>query len=755
MRLHLLRLAVLAAGPVIVGVSIVTAAVVAAPASLAAGSSPPTSAAATGRSSVFLISGAQVTVIAAAGSPAPITAVRPTAGGPADALLGLRMGGRSYQIPGAALPYLGRGLDPSLFDVATLLRGEAGGRLPVRVTYHGRRPALPGVTITHAAAGTAAGYLTVTSAKAFGAALTSQYLADHACGSYGSDGLFADGVSIALAGAVPAKTPVRANLPTHTLTVTGTDQSGKPDTGTLVFIINADNGNLDTAGIFEHGVATFSVPSGHYWAESAFADSGWAKPTAVRMVELPQFTVAGPTTVHIDERAATSKITVVTPRPAVLKDTFLELDLTSRSGPGFAADLSTTGTVPLWVSPIRHRATAGTLRTITDAFLTSPRPVRAPYLYAVAFSGTSGLIPPSQRHVVRPAGLATVDARYYSAVPTTGQLDQTGIFSGQAASLLPAFAQPLPGKLTEYLTGGPAVVWLATLFGTTAEIQQDSGRSYRAGQHVTEMWNAYPLHVGVNVNLVGGFLTGTNLRTVPSASRAGDKLTVAVDPFSDNLPGHFGSGFFPDSAAAITGSYEIDQNGTMIASGSVPPGRPFYPGFFTTVTLSPQPATIRFALTASRAGAPYPLSPHSVTVWTWRSAHEAGVTLPPGWACGSYYLNSSRDRHCAAEPMMTLRYAVAGMALDGSVQPGRQVLSITAGHLQLARASQITGAAVQVSFDSGRTWQRAAVTGHAGNYLAAYSAPATARYVTLRMTATDAADGQVTETIIRAYKIAS
>ena len=48
------------------------------------------------------------------------------------------------EIPTAALPYLGRGLSPSLFRVSALEKAESGGRLPVEVTFSGRRPAIPG-----------------------------------------------------------------------------------------------------------------------------------------------------------------------------------------------------------------------------------------------------------------------------------------------------------------------------------------------------------------------------------------------------------------------------------------------------------------------------------------------------------------------------------------------------------------------------------------------------------------------------------
>lgn len=100
---------------------------------------------------------------------------------------------------------------------------------------------------------------------------------------------------------------------------------------------------------------------------------------------------------------------------------------------------------------------------------------------------------------------------------------------------------------------------------------------------------------------------------------------------------------------------------------------------------------------------------------------------------------------------MTLGYAVAGLSLTGSAPSGAQVVRVTVGHLQLARAVAVTGARVAVSLDGGKTWHPATVTGSAGSYSASFTAPAGAM-VSLRTGAADAAGGTVTETLIDAYQ---
>jgi hypothetical protein len=117
---------------------------------------------------LFLVNGDQViSSPAPGGRTASVVRLVPKAG----AVITPGLGRRQYDIPAYALPFLDRGLNPSLFSLAALRKAESGGRLPVRLSYAGPRPALPGITITSTGTGTAAGYLTPASARTFGAAL--------------------------------------------------------------------------------------------------------------------------------------------------------------------------------------------------------------------------------------------------------------------------------------------------------------------------------------------------------------------------------------------------------------------------------------------------------------------------------------------------------------------------------------------------------------------------------------------------------
>ena len=62
----------------------------------------------------------------------------------------------------------------------------------------------------------------------------------------------------------------------HELTVTGTNQAGRPDTGDEVVVLNAADWRtfgdpVEAVSIFYHGSARYSVPAGTYWAFAWFA----------------------------------------------------------------------------------------------------------------------------------------------------------------------------------------------------------------------------------------------------------------------------------------------------------------------------------------------------------------------------------------------------------------------------------------------------------------------------------------------------
>lgn len=545
---------------------------------------------------------------------------------------------------------------------------------------------------------------------------------------------------------------------TYTLTVNGTNLAGQPDTGDAVVIANVDD--VNTLGGFvgntlQDGVATFTVPAGHYIVAGFFLTTSGQDITGQHIVVLPQSTVSGNTTVSVAAQSATSKVQMVTPRPASLLWQTLDIYRGTASHQLLDIDSSSVGQGPIWINPVSTPVSVGTLRTVAAAGLGSRPDIPAPYLYNLVFESAGGVIP-AQRWVARPAKLATVTARYYQAVPSKGLLYMRGLLPFQPGIIFGGdFPLRLPARVTEYITGGSSLVWFdeyAQARGRWSGGQIDAHRSYLAGERVAQSWGAYPLQPAPDVSILGAadpWARFVPQGVVPSAARMDNKLLLSIDPFGDSQPGHIGDGY-------TSGRYEIDQNGTKVAAGNAVQ-RPAPWAFLTQVKLSPDPSLISFTLATARAATlsgqrSDPLSTATRTVWTWRSAAEPGVKLPLGWWCGAGPVSPGGvgSRACAAQPMMTLRYAVQNLALDGSAPPGLQLVRLAVGHLQLAQTTRITRVAARVSFDGGKTWHGARVAGLDGSYTALFSAPSGAQ-VTLWVSAADAAGGSVTQTVKSAY----
>ena len=758
MRGRAVRLCSLAAGA---ATAVVVAAIaLPAAATSAAGSAGAASAAVPGKAAaVTLINGDQLAVKS---SPAGVQEVAVRKAGGTDSLLSLRLDGASYEIPADALPYLGHGLDPGLFSLANLQREEKSDRLPVTISYTGTRPSLPGVSVTRWGGGTARGYLTAAGARAFGAALARQFVSDHARASYGQDGLFAGGVRIALAGAPAVTTPVRPAYQMRTLTVLGRNLNGGKDYGDSIIVFNAANPNIfggpDFEGLsfFWKGSAKFSVPVGAYWAIGDFLTFGkHGSNPQERLVVLPQFTVKNATTVRVNERSASSQIAATTPRSTVASQVSIDLIRSGLHGSANSFTFIDSG-ISLFVSPTTTKPTVGGLRTYTAATLTNPPKTKGtPYFYNLDFQGPDGIIP-SQHYVVTPADLATVNEVFYQDVKSLGDWFDFGGFAGQLSGGLFAEGMPfrLPAQQVQYFSAGPSIAWQfqyvpnVNSFGFS--FINDAWRTLPAGGQLTEDWNAYPLHPQPGVQLLSGALAA-ELPQYPAAFRVGKFLDLSEVPFSDNYFGHLGVGFYGPFSETIADSYAVNQNSKRVAHGN-----PATVGILP-VKLSSKPSVIRFVLNAGTWGPRYPLSPASSTVWTWKTRAEPAATVPHSWYCGYKIVNGNvgPDYRCAIQPLLTLNYQVQGMSLSGQTAPGPQTVDVSVSHVQLAAASAITGLSAAYSLNDGQSFQPTAVTETGvGQFSVGFSAPA-GTDVTLRVTATDAAGGSITETIVRAYGVSS
>jgi hypothetical protein len=535
--------------------------------------------------------------------------------------------------------------------------------------------------------------------------------------------------------------------------VTATSPDGKPDTGDLAVVLDASN--LQAFGldpnaslqVFYDGVAKFSVPSGRYWVIGDFTT--FTRTGGTSFVDIPaQFPVARNATVHVAASAATSEVTMHTPRPAGPAGVTFTAEMTDPDGNSVGVGaFDMPGQV--WVSPMSQKPSAGTtVQAYASAILVSSfKTPGTPYAYNLDYADSPGTVP-VQTYQVQPSSLAAVTERFYEEVPSSGAWLIFGGFPVQSLVSSPIGPLSLPGTQVQYFSANPGIIWKTAYFADdSGQFGFPSGgqgdiawRVMSPGSQAVD-WNDYPLHPQPYFS--AGGTGGAAFPLVPSAIRTGNTLSLAMIPFSDNVPGHLSQG--PSSGTSQTATYQVDQDGATISQGSASDGIP-------PVALSPKPSVLRFTLDATRTSAAGELSASTQTVWTWRSAPDPGATLPPSWYC-SVFPSGQLLRGCAVQALMTLDYQVHGLSLQETVPAGPQVIGLHVGHLQLAGNARITGATAQVSCNDGKTWHDAAVqaTG-AGNFTISFSEPAGC-LVTTRVSASDSAGGSVTETITGAYAV--
>jgi hypothetical protein len=365
------------------------------------------------------------------------------------------------------------------------------------------------------------------------------------------------------------------------------------------------------------------------------------------------------------------------------------------------------------------------------------------------------------RRVIGRASLTTEHDRYYQDRPSTGLVSVYGgsLVQWHTVVIAQTLWFRMPGTRTVYFSASPSVLWASAYYSQNKAVTsgQSGWLTGRPAQQQTSHWGQYPLHPQPDVQLLTGAV-GRAEPAEPAAFRIGNRLHLMVLPFSDNQAGHQG----PPAplVQGRTGRYALYQDGKLIAHGatfapSAPGGRGGIAGILgISARLRSRPSAVRLVVTATRSASVFPLSSSSTTVWTWRSHRRPAARVPSTWYCRSTFPGPML-RTCAVQPMMTLDYHVHGLGLNGRTAPGRQVIGLDAGHIQLGGQARITSASVQVSASGGRTWRRATVRAAGrGRFTVIFSGRARTE-ITLRVVARDGAGGSITETIRDAYGVRS
>src|SRR5262249_39281449 len=265
-----------------------------------------------------------------------------------------------------------------------------------------------------------------------------------------------------------------------------------------------------------------------------------------------QFTVParGPEPrVQLAGQTATSDTRVSTPRPALMDTLNFGVVIRGRTGPATGLSLTLIGDpgsgLDVAVAPADLAPETGHLQTFTQVQMVSPRGASPPYEYNLDFPGPPDRIPGPQP-TVQPSGLATVTENYFQDRPSAGfwaTLGGTVPEFETGGSLIQPEPQRIPGQRIQYVTADPSVVWFSdyVAFGNSfGPGLSGPRRPYRPGEAAHKNLTRYPLPPAPAASPPAGPAARIQGLELPSAARAGDVLTMAVGPFSDSTPGHFG-----------------------------------------------------------------------------------------------------------------------------------------------------------------------------------------------------------------------
>lgn len=661
--------------------------------------------------------------------------------------------GDDYLVPAEAVPFAGRVLDLSLFDVTRLAATAPSGQIPVSLSFRaGVTPSAPaGVTLTAVSGQSATGYLTPASGAAFAAALRQQIAADKAAGrTVGSGGL----LGLASMRPVGVGTPVTPAYPMRILQINATGTDGAALNG-YVTVVNTDDSRIMTLSEpIEDGVARIALPAGNYAAYmSDYSFDSLGDITADAMVAVNDFAVPASGDVPaltLDARTATAPVSITTQQPSTPQDSMERITRTPTQGP--AAVLGTftilAGTVPITVSP-QPAAKVG--KFLVDTFEDTVGPASPAgagsnqYQYFLDFP--SDHIDADQSHHLADRDLAAetedIDSDPALADATRG-VDAAPVLSASGTTLL--FGTSMPLTSTSYFTPGRWATavsgpWGSGPGGVPGLGLQSGAKTYHAGQVSEHTWAKAP-----SAPVFGRYPEAAADEDCQACVGAGNMDLEFFDTGDSNRD-TIGAGIGDTTTAAFY------WNGQLVPQ---PPG-PFQAPAVIVSNIGSGPATVRAVLDASRpAGVTQSTKTHTDVTFQYTGKTDAWSTLPDGNYCPAARAANQPSAPCQIMPILTIGYRYGGLSQTNVSTGPNQVLVLDIGHHSFGghgSLAPVVSAQVSVSFDGGTSWRDVPTAGAVGHYVAQWCNPAPGTSVTVRVTATDAIGGSITQTVTNPYTV--
>ncbi len=655
------------------------------------------------------------------------------------------LGSATYVIPEIARPYVGRYLDPELFNVAALAAqqstGQCGPTMRFSVTPGvGIGAGIAGLRVTARSATSVEGCLTPAGSKAFVQLLAAHRRADlHRRGSAAGP-LWPAVTWVAPETSQTAAARVTPAFPERTLSVHVLDRHGAPVRFTLVTLTNTDDQRRYSAFVpVVNGLAKVSAPAGDY---SAYADVTDVDNVTGRLIERIviatdfDFRASGQALV-LDARTATSKPTIRTPRRAGVQSLQLEWDRVDNLGaPAVGVNqIYSDPSVDVRITPA-PAARIGAQHWVTYWSLASTPARGIPYSYDLLFDDAR--VNADQSRAVASGQLATVHARYFSdGQPRAAQFGRAPLLRGGYQIVLGAL--PTPSVRTEQVRSPAGTLWTSVLIGDATTLTlgvTDGWRLYPPGAQSAADW--------LRPALLPGFQVPTN-DSEPfecPACRSGGELSLQLAALTDSTPGHAGILDIPadDSRSARLRLYRdgvlvADLPNTTTAQVPVPAG----PGSYRLL----------FELDRTKTGALGSI--RARTELTFASSEHQGQQAPVSWTCAA----DQPDAPCRVLPVLQVR-APLPVDLQGRIAAGADhLVDVVVSHVSGATTSSITKLVVETS-GNGSAWTTAPTWRQSdGHYTALLptDVPSQDHTVDLRITTADATGSTLQQTSWAAYSI--
>ena len=374
-------------------------------------------------------------------------------------------------------------------------------------------------------------------------------------------------------------------------------------------------------------------------------------------------------------------------------------------------------------SPARRaRRCCGELRRGRLRVRVEGEPV-SPYRYDLVLA-EHGRIPTDQRHVVRERDVARFDMRLHDA-PRGGRTFSKTAYPFQAWQTSSAtVVQPVMGGARvrqEYLTAEPGLSWEHAAFVPEEPYNAIWSQPPEADSALATPVPVFP-RAGARESI--GFYEAPiapGLHPERPIVRQGDVLAVALAGWVD-ANGNFGPAQKTWQDESITSDFRIYEDGELLAETDLLPEG--------TLPLVEGPARYRIEYAVGNDSPWAELSDRTRTAWEFTSRRPEGDSV-------------------ATLPLITARF-------DGEVDLRNRLLEreidVLLGHQAGAPAPRIGTPSVSLSYDDGDHWRPAPVrpAGH-GRWRARLDTPPRgARYLSLRLRATDEAGNRVEQEVRRA-----